>query len=107
LSKVQCSLISEFINKPGTVLRERHNQIDHILIVRRGVQVYLMSSLSEGLIDTERFDVKKLNEGGVKEQYHVTTRNKFAALENLEDSGASTGYGTVLERTPKFRPKRV
>jgi hypothetical protein len=38
-------------------------------------------------IDTERFNVKKLNEGDVKEQYQVTIRNKFAALENLEDSG--------------------
>jgi hypothetical protein len=36
---------------------------------------------------TERFNVKKLNEGDVKEQYQVTIRNKFAALENLEDSG--------------------
>jgi uncharacterized FlaG/YvyC family protein len=38
-------------------------------------------------IDTERFNVKKLNEGDVKEQRQVTIRNKFAALENLEDSG--------------------
>jgi hypothetical protein len=34
-------------------------------------------------IETERFNVKKLNERDVKEQYQVTTRNKFAALENL------------------------
>jgi hypothetical protein len=38
-------------------------------------------------IDTGRFNFKKLNEGYVKEQYHVTIRNKFAALENVEDSG--------------------
>jgi uncharacterized FlaG/YvyC family protein len=38
-------------------------------------------------IDTERFNVKNINEGDVKEQYQVTIRNKFAALENLEDSG--------------------
>jgi hypothetical protein len=35
----------------------------------------------------ERFNVKKLNEGDVKEQYQVTIRNKFATLENLEDGG--------------------
>jgi hypothetical protein len=35
----------------------------------------------------ERFNVKKLSERDVKEQYQVTIRNKFAALENLEDSG--------------------
>jgi glycine betaine/choline ABC-type transport system substrate-binding protein len=37
--------------------------------------------------DTERFNVKKVNEGDVEEEYQVTIRNKFAALENLEDSG--------------------
>jgi hypothetical protein len=31
----------------------------------------------------ERFNVKTLNEGDVIEQYWVTIRNKFAALENL------------------------
>jgi hypothetical protein len=35
----------------------------------------------------ERFNVKKLKEGDVKEHYQVTIRNMFAALENLEDSG--------------------
>jgi hypothetical protein len=35
----------------------------------------------------ERFNVKKLNEVDVKERYQVTTRNKFVALENLEDNG--------------------
>jgi hypothetical protein len=39
------------------------------------------------MIDTERFNVKKLNEGDVEQQYEVTIRNKFADLENLEDSG--------------------
>jgi hypothetical protein len=38
-------------------------------------------------LNTERFNVKKLNEGYVKEQYQVTIRNKFAGLDNLEDSG--------------------
>jgi hypothetical protein len=34
----------------------------------------------------DRFNVKKLNEGDVKEQYQVTIRNKSAAPENLQDS---------------------
>jgi uncharacterized FlaG/YvyC family protein len=38
-------------------------------------------------VDTDKFNVKKLNEGDVKEKYQVTIRNRFAALENLEDSG--------------------
>jgi hypothetical protein len=55
-------------------------------------------------IDTGRFNVKKLNVADVKEQYQVTLRNKFAALENSEDSGDING---AWERTSKFQPKRV
>jgi hypothetical protein len=90
-----------------------HNQIDHILIDRRwhssildvryfrgadcDTDYYLVvaevrerlavSKRAAQKIDTERFNVKKLKEGGVKEQYQATIRNMFAALENLEDSG--------------------
>jgi hypothetical protein len=35
----------------------------------------------------DRLNVKKLNEGEVKEQYQVTIKNRFSALENLEDNG--------------------
>jgi glycine betaine/choline ABC-type transport system substrate-binding protein len=54
----------------------------------------------------ERFNVKQLNKGDFKEQYEVTIRNKFAALENLEDSGdINRAWDNI--RTSKFRPKRV
>jgi hypothetical protein len=42
-------------------------------------------------MDVERFKVKKLNEEEVKEQYQVTIKNKFAALENLDDNGDING----------------
>jgi hypothetical protein len=42
-------------------------------------------------IDNKSCNVKKLNEGGVKEQYQVTIGNKFASLENIEDSGDING----------------
>jgi hypothetical protein len=35
LSKVHGSLIAEFIHTPGTLLRERNNQIDQALMDRR------------------------------------------------------------------------
>jgi hypothetical protein len=35
----------------------------------------------------DRFNLKKLNEGEIKEQYHVTIKNRFSVLENLEDNG--------------------
>jgi hypothetical protein len=47
----------------------------------------------------ERFNLKQLNEKEVKEQYQVTIKNKFAALENLMIMGKSMGHGKLLERT--------
>jgi hypothetical protein len=38
-------------------------------------------------IDVERFHLKQLNEEEIKEEYQVTIKNKFAALENLDDNG--------------------
>jgi hypothetical protein len=35
-------------------------------------------------IDMERFNVKKLNEGVIKEQYHVTIRNKWRRQQGME-----------------------
>jgi hypothetical protein len=60
---------------------------DRYLAVAKVRERPAMSKRAAHKIDTERFNVKKLKEGDVKEQYQVTIRNKFAALENLEDSG--------------------
>jgi hypothetical protein len=53
-------------------------------------------------IDMERFNVKKLNEGDVKEQYKVTIRNKFAALQNVEDSGYISGAWEDIRKNIKI-----
>jgi hypothetical protein len=37
-------------------------------------------------MDVERFNLKQLNEEEVKEQYQVAIKNKFTALENLDDN---------------------
>jgi hypothetical protein len=34
-------------------------------------------------MDMDRFNLKKLNKGEVKEEYQVTITNRFSALENL------------------------
>jgi hypothetical protein len=36
-------------------------------------------------LDIEKFNVKKLNDVEVKQQYQVKISNRFAALENLDD----------------------
>jgi hypothetical protein len=42
-------------------------------------------------MDMDRFNLKKLNEGEVKEEYRHTIKNRFLALEILEDNGDING----------------
>jgi hypothetical protein len=37
-------------------------------------------------LDMQRFDLTKLNDAEVKEQYQVKITNRFAALENFDDN---------------------
>jgi hypothetical protein len=55
----------------------------------------------------QRFNLKKLNEGEVKEKYHVTIKNKFATLENLKDNRDINRAWALIERTSTAQPKRV
>jgi hypothetical protein len=49
-------------------------------------------------MDVERFKLKQLNEE-VKEQYQVTIKNTFAALENLDDNGdINKAWETIREK---------
>jgi hypothetical protein len=51
-------------------------------------------------VDVDRFNLKNLNEGEVKEQYQVTVKNSFSALENLKRIlGTLIGHGMLLGRT--------
>jgi hypothetical protein len=77
------------------------------LVVAKVRERLAVSKRAAQKIDMERFIVKKLNEGAVKEQYQVTIRNMFAPLETYRTVGTSTGHGIILERTSKFRPKSV
>jgi endonuclease/exonuclease/phosphatase family metal-dependent hydrolase len=80
---------------------------DHYLVVAKVRERLAVSKRAAQQVGMKRFNVKKLNKGDVKEQYEVTIRNKFAALENLEDSGDINRAWDSLERTSQFRPKRV
>jgi hypothetical protein len=57
------------------------------LVVAKVRERLAMSKLMIKKMDMERFNLKKLNEEEVKEQCQVTIKNKFAALENLDDNG--------------------
>jgi len=38
-------------------------------------------------VDRQRFNLRKLNEADVREQYQIEITNRFAALENSDDDG--------------------
>jgi hypothetical protein len=59
---------------------------DQYLVVEKMWERLAASKRAAQKIVVERLNLKTLNEGKVKEQYQVTSANKFAALENLEDN---------------------
>jgi hypothetical protein len=126
--------IAVSINTPEPLLMERHNEIDHILIDRRRHSSILdvrslggadcdsdhylvVTNVRERLtvgkqlvkkMDVERFNLKQLNEEEVKEQYQVTMKNKFAALENLYDNGdINKAWETIRENIRISAKERV
>jgi hypothetical protein len=107
-----------------------HNQIDHILIDTRGIRVYSMYHLSRELSDTDhylviakvtkshrvgktaqKFDVEIFNlrnlcELKVTQQCQIKTSNRFAALENLNDSEDINTAGEYITEDIKNLSKR-
>jgi hypothetical protein len=56
-------------------------------------------------MDMERFRLKKLNGGDVKEQCQVTAINKTAALENLEGNGEISRARKPIRENKNFVQK--
>jgi len=51
--------------------------------------------------DRQRFNLRKLNEPEVREQYQIEIRNKFAALENWSDDEDVDRTWETLNRISK------
>jgi hypothetical protein len=56
---------------------------DHYLVVAQIRERLAVSKRPVNKMDMDTFNLKKLNEGEVKEQYQATIKNRFSALENL------------------------
>jgi len=55
--------------------------------------------------DVERFKLRKLNELEGRKQYQIKISNRFAVLENLNDSGKIHRVGENIKESIKFSAK--
>jgi hypothetical protein len=68
---------------------------DHCLVVEK---VRKRLAVPAQKFDVERFNLKKLSELEVRKQYQIKTSNRFAALEDLNDSlGINRAWENIKE----------
>jgi hypothetical protein len=71
---------------------------DHYLVVAKIKERLAVSKRPVDKMDMDRFNLNKLNKGKVKQQYQVTIKNRFSALENLKDNGdINRAWDTITE----------
>jgi hypothetical protein len=66
--------------------READCDTDHYLVVAKLRERILVSKRARQKFYLKRFDLKKIDNIEVREKYQVEISNRFAALENLDDS---------------------
>jgi hypothetical protein len=82
---------------------------DHYLVVAKVRERLAVSKRAAQKMETERFNVKQLNEGGggLKNSVRLQLETSLQLYKTWRTVETSVGHGTVLERTSKFRLKRV
>ena len=60
--------------------------IDHYLVVAEVKERLAVSKQAAQKFDVERFNLRKISELEVRKQYQIMISNRFAVLENLNDS---------------------
>jgi uncharacterized FlaG/YvyC family protein len=75
------------------------------LVVAKSRERLTMSKQPVNKMDMHRLNLKKLNEGEVKEQYQITIKNRFSALENLEDNGEINRTWDAIRENIKISAK--
>jgi len=58
---------------------------DHYLVIAKVREKLVVGKQAAQNFDRQRFNLRKLNEPEVREQYQIEVTNRFAALENLND----------------------
>jgi hypothetical protein len=71
---------------------------DHYLVVSNVRERLAVSKRIVKKMHMERFNLKQLNEEEIKEEYQVTIKYKYTALENLDDNGdINRAWDTIRE----------
>jgi len=71
---------------------------DHYLVIAKVRERLSVGKQAAQRFDRQRFNLRKLNEPEVREQYQIEIRNRFAALENLsEDEDGDRTWGNNEE----------
>ena len=71
---------------------------DHYLVVAEVRERLAVSKQAAQKFDKERFNLRKLSELEVRKQYQIEITNRFAALENLNDSeDINSAWGNFKE----------
>ena len=58
---------------------------DHYLVIATVRKKLAVGKQTAQRVDRKRFNLRKLNESEVREQYQIEITNRFAALENSDD----------------------
>ena len=71
---------------------------DHYLVIAKVRERLAVGKQATQKFDRQRFNLRKLNEPEVREQYQIEIRNRFAALENLsDDEDVDRTWGNIKE----------
>ena len=58
---------------------------NHYLVIAKGRERLAVGKQAAQRFHRQRFNLRKLNESEIREQYQIEITNRFAALENLDD----------------------
>ena len=79
----------------------------HYLVMAKVRERLAVGKQAAQRFDGQRFNLRKLNEPEVREQYQIEIANRFAALENLSDDEDVDRTWETLKRISKPQRKRV
>jgi hypothetical protein len=80
---------------------------DHYLLVAKVRERLAVSKRAAQNVDMDRLNLKKLNEGVLKNSIRLQSETSLQLWKTWRTVGISTGHWTILERTSKFRAKKV